>query len=120
MADIYNVTLAWGWDKNEGNYTTTVWADSENKAIRLTAEEMADNGSVKFDNAKEREEWIEDRVGGFRDVYQTSDQFTGDLVMLYAKELYPDKAPSGGHPNVNLVELGKVLAENRERILSAA
>ncbi len=117
MKELYNVTLAWGWDRNEGNYTTSVWAESESEAIRLTAEEMADNGSVTFDSKKERREWIKERTCGFRDLYKTADQVKGDLELLFAKELFSvEKGPVVIRP-INIVELGKVLAENRERIL---
>lgn len=116
MANLYTVTLAWGGD-DEGTYTTNVWANDEQHAVRLTAEEMADSGDVEFDTPEEREEWIADTITGFRDVCMTAKQVKYDLALLYAKELYPEDAPA---TDINMAELGKVLAENRERLLAAA
>lgn len=106
-------------DKNDGNYTTSVWSESEDEAVRLTAEEMADKGTVTFDNEKEHKEWIRERTCGFRDVYKTADQFKGDLELLFAKELFSDEQDRVFTHQINMVELGKVLAENRKRILTA-
>jgi len=113
LKDLYNVTLAWGLDRNDGNYTASVWATGEDEAVRLTAEEMADAGQVKFDTKRERRGWIQERCRGFRDIYRSSSQLIGDLEALFAKELFAD-GPARG---INLLELGKVLAENRERVL---
>ncbi len=117
MKELYKVTLAWGWDRNGGNYTTSVWAESEGEAVRLTAEEMADNGAVMFDSKKERREWIKERTCGFCDVYITADQLKGDLELLFTKELFSAERGAVVIRPINMVELGKVLAENRERIV---
>jgi hypothetical protein len=113
MQNVYNVTLSWG-SREEGNYSNIVLADGEESAVRVLAEEMADqDDSPTFDSDAEREEWIQDRVdNGFRDVYKVVDQFAQDLESLFPKQLFPD----GISRSINLDALGEVLAENRERL----
>lgn len=117
LENVYNVTLSWG-SREEGNYSNVVLADGEESAVRVLAEEMANHDDAgTFDSDAEREEWIQDRVeNGFRDVYRVVDQFTQDLEALFPKQLFPD----GISRSINLEALGKVLAENRERLLVRA
>ena len=115
MTEHYNVTLSWG-SVEEGNYSDVVIAEGEDAARRALAEQMADHPDApEFDSDSEREEWTKDRINGFNDVYPVSAQLTQDMTTLFAEELF-----DGGHARqINLVELGKVLAESRERILAA-
>jgi hypothetical protein len=116
MAEGYNVTLSWG-SVEEGNYSDVVVAEGEHAARRALAEQMADHPDApEFDSDTEREEWIEERSNGFNDAYPVSAQLTQDLTTLFAKELFNGCSIR----QINLAELGKVLAENRERILATA
>jgi hypothetical protein len=115
MIEFYNVTLSWG-SLEEGNYSDVVMAEDEDAARRALAEDMADLPEAsEFETDDEREEWIKDRLNGFNDVYPVSAQLRQDMGTLFAQELF-----GGGQARkIDLVQLGKVLAENRERILGA-
>jgi hypothetical protein len=115
--NVYNVTLSWG-EPEEGNHSNIVLADDHDAAVRVLAEEMADHpDSGEFDSDEDREEWIQDRLeNGFREVYRVVDQFAQDLESLFFKLLFPD----GISRSINLDSLGKVLAENRERLFDRA
>lgn len=116
MIEHYNVTLSWG-SVEEGNYSDAVIAEGEDAARRALAEQMARHPDApEFDSEDEREEWIKDRINGFNDVYPVSAQLTQDMAALFAQELFD----CGRVRQINLVELGRVLAENRERILAGA
>lgn len=113
MARLFNVTLAWGQD-DEGNFTSKAWADDEAGAALQVAEEMADSSDAPdFESDAERTSWIKERADDVVDVYPADQQLRQDLAALYADELFPD----GVSRDVNLEELGKVLAENRERLI---
>lgn len=113
MQDLFNVTAPWNPDNDEeGVYTTTVKAGNEDEAKRLCAEEMAD--SLTFSSSAERQEWIDDIVNsGFIDAYPTSEELKNGLRALYGEELFPD----GVHLDIDLHALGKLLSENRDRLL---
>jgi len=112
----FNVTLSWG-SPQEGNYSDVVEAENEGAALRALAEEMADHSDgPELDTDEEREEWILDRVNGFHDVYPVSAQLEQDLATMFAQELFNGAAAR----QINLVALGKLLAENSERVLTAA
>lgn len=56
---LFSVTLNWGDPgSDEGDYATWVWAEDDEQAIRLVAEEMADSGEKTFDTDAERDEYI--------------------------------------------------------------
>ena len=58
---LYRVTLDWQQgDPEQGDYCTTVWATDDDEAIRLVAEEMADQ--LKHDSDKAHEMWVTDRI----------------------------------------------------------
>lgn len=116
MKTLWNVLLPWalnGDPDEEGTYATTVAGETEGEALRAAAVEMADEGSKKFDTPQERAQFIESRVTGWCDVYETKDQLQQDLSALYARELFPD----GIRHTINLNVLGRLLAENRDSLL---
>jgi hypothetical protein len=60
---LYRVTLDWCYgDPEQGDYCSSVWAEDDDAAIRLVAEEMADSGEVELDTPDERDEFIADRI----------------------------------------------------------
>jgi len=110
----FNVTLSWG-SPEQGNYSDIVEAANPDAALRALAEEMADHlDGPEFDTNQEREEWVQARIDGFRDVYPVSAQLEQDLAAMFAQEIFK----GGPARRIDLVELGKVLAENRERVLA--
>jgi hypothetical protein len=62
---LYRVTLAWERnDAEQGDYCTTVWAEDDEAAIRMVAEEMASENEDIYDDESEKqaaiEQWIID------------------------------------------------------------
>ena len=113
MAKLFNVTLAWGQD-DEGNFSSSAWADNEAGAALQVAEEMADSSDAPdFESDAERTSWIKGRADDLVDIYPADQQLRQDLGALFSNELFPD----GVSRDINLEQLGKVLAENRERLI---
>ena len=113
MKQLFNVILAWG-QTDEGNYTATVAAPTDGAAALLVAEEMAESRDApKFDDDADRQQWIARRAADVVDIYPTDVQLRQDLGALFSDELYPD----GVVREINLEELGRVLSENRDRLL---
>lgn len=116
MNQPYSVTLPWNPnDPDEGDYATTVWADSDQEARFAAAEEMADHSDAgRFDSAKQRQDYIENRANSPQTyVVESATELKYNLGVVFAAELFPD----GIGRSIDLDALRTVLMENRNRVV---
>jgi len=111
--EMYKVTVPWNPNNDEeGIYSNYVKANSDIEATLAVVQEMAE--SRKFDSQEEKLEWINDLAqSGFVDVFSISAELRNGLQIMYGEFLFPNGVQLG----LDLEALGKVLAENRDRLL---
>lgn len=57
---LFSVLLDWAAPgSDEGDYSTWVWAENDDEAVRLVANEMADSDEKEFDTDDERDEYAD-------------------------------------------------------------
>lgn len=82
---LFAVTLDWGDPgSDEGDYATWVWAEDDEQAVGLVAEEMANSGEKTFDTDAERAEYIKALVAtaGTYAVQKVSARVFPEIEML--------------------------------------
>lgn len=110
----FNVTLPWNpSDAEEGDYATTVWAESHAEAVRTAAEEMAAAGEKQFDTDEERNDYVDELVADGGYVVDAVDDLKYQLGVVFKGELFPD----GVIREIDTAALAEILAQNRSRLI---
>lgn len=116
MRKYYTVCIRWNDnDSEEGTFTESTHADSEDQAIRLIAESMSQSSSAEIDQDDEDEvrAFVSSAIDRVEYCDLVNASIPDDLRNVFFDELFPD----GNLRQLDMKGLAKLLAENRERVL---